>query len=43
MGQIIDPDTWREDIASEIGDVLWYCAALATDLNLTLGYDSWSE
>ena len=37
------PDTWREDIASEIGDVLWYCAALATDLNLTLGYDSRSE
>ena len=31
------PDTWREDIASEIGDVLWYCAALATALNLTLG------
>ena len=31
------PDTWREDIASENGDVLWYCAALATDLNLTLG------
>ena len=31
------PDTWREDIASEIGDVLWYCAALADDLNLTLG------
>tara|TARA_R110000751_G_scaffold123322_3_gene224153 strand:+ start:515 stop:844 length:330 start_codon:yes stop_codon:yes gene_type:complete len=31
------PPTWREDIASEIGDVLWYCAALATDLNLTLG------
>ena len=30
------PDTWREDIASEIGDVLWYCAALADDLNLTL-------
>ena len=30
-------DTWREDIASEIGDVLWYCAALATDLNLSLG------
>ena len=24
------PETWRED-------VLWYCAALATDLNLTLG------
>ena len=31
------PDTWREDIASEIGDVLWYCAALADDLNLMLG------
>ncbi len=30
------PDTWREDIASEIGDGLWYCAALADDLNLTL-------
>jgi len=25
------------ELASEIGDVLWYCAALATDLNLTLG------
>jgi NTP pyrophosphatase (non-canonical NTP hydrolase) len=31
------PDDWREQLASEIGDVLWYCAALATDLNLTLG------
>ena len=31
------PDDWREQIASEIGDVLWYAAALATDLNLTLG------
>ena len=30
------PDDWREQIASEIGDVLWYCASLATDLNLTL-------
>ena len=28
------PDDWREQISSEIGDVLWYCAALATDLNL---------
>ena len=27
----------RDAIAKEIGDVLWYCAALATDLNLTLG------
>ena len=31
------PKDWREQIASGIGDVLWYCAALATDLNLTLG------
>tara|TARA_R100000935_G_C2732624_1_gene122581 strand:- start:38 stop:415 length:378 start_codon:yes stop_codon:yes gene_type:complete len=31
------PDDWREQISSEIGDVLWYCASLATDLNLTLG------
>jgi len=31
------PDNWREHIASEIGDVLWYCAALATDLNVSLG------
>ena len=31
------PDNWREQIASEIGDVLWYCAALASDLNLSLG------
>ena len=31
------PDNWKEQIASEIGDVLWYCAALATDLNVSLG------
>ena len=31
------PDDWREQISSEIGDVLWYCAALATDLNMQLG------
>jgi NTP pyrophosphatase (non-canonical NTP hydrolase) len=30
-------DDWKEQIASEIGDVLWYCAALATDLNVSLG------
>lgn len=30
------PETWREDLASEIGDVLWYCAALANDLNIPL-------
>lgn len=30
------PETWREDLASEIGDVLWYCAALAKDINIPL-------
>ena len=36
------PEDWRgqaaikELIASEIGDVLWYCAALATDLDMPL-------
>ena len=30
------PDNWKEQIASEIGDVLWYCAALANDLNMPL-------
>lgn len=29
------PIDWKEGIASEIGDVLWYCSALASDL----GYD----
>jgi len=36
-GPLNRPEDWREQIASEIGDVLWYCAALASDLNLTLG------
>ena len=31
------PDDWKEQIASEIGDVLWYCAALASDLGMNLG------
>tara|TARA_R110000744_G_scaffold264080_1_gene378357 strand:- start:151 stop:549 length:399 start_codon:yes stop_codon:yes gene_type:complete len=31
------PPDWREQIAGEIGDVLWYCAAIATDLNISLG------
>ena len=30
------PEDWREQLASEIGDVLWYCAALARDLNIPL-------
>ena len=31
------PSDWREQIAGELGDVLWYCAAIATDLNMSLG------
>lgn len=27
----------KEQIAAEIGDVLWYCAALASDLDISLG------
>jgi len=30
------PEDWREQIASEVGDVLWYCAALARDLEIPL-------
>ena len=30
------PEDWRQQIAKEIGDVLWYCAALAYDLNVPL-------
>lgn len=30
------PEDWREQLAGEIGDVLWYCAALARDLNIPL-------
>lgn len=28
---------WQEQIGAEIGDCLWYCAALAHDLGLDLG------
>jgi len=31
------PEDWRHQIASEIGDVLWYCSALASDINVPLG------
>ncbi len=31
------PKEWKENIASEIGDVLWYCAVLADDLGISLG------
>ena len=27
----------RQDLGAEIGDVLWYCALLAEELNLNLG------
>ena len=30
------PNDWKEQVGAEIGDVLWYCAALASDLNLSL-------
>lgn len=30
------PDDWKDQLASEIGDVLWYCAALANDLGMPL-------
>ena len=31
------PPDWKHQLASEIGDVLWYCAVLASDLNVSLG------
>ena len=30
------PENWKGNIAAEIGDVLWYCAALASDLGCSL-------
>ena len=30
------PDDWQQQLASEIGDVIWYCAALARDLDMSL-------
>ena len=34
QGEFSDAD--REEIGKEIGDVLWYCSALCTDLGLNL-------
>mgnify|MGYP003149561134 FL=1 len=36
-GHANSPPDWREQISHELGDVLWYCAALASDLGLSLG------
>ena len=30
-------DGTSHDVASEIGDVLWYCAMLASEMNVSLG------
>ena len=30
-------DSWKHDLPSEIGDVLWYCAVLADYLDYDLG------
>ena len=30
------PEDWKDQLASEIGDVLWYCAALANDIGMPL-------
>lgn len=35
-GGLIEDDKDREDIALELGDVLWYVAILANDINYTL-------
>lgn len=34
-GDLTDPD-WQDTVAKELGDVLWYIAALARDMGWTL-------
>lgn len=36
FGSIVLPDDKREEIAKEVGDVLWYVAAMAYDIGYTL-------
>ena len=35
-GEMILPDEKRENLALEVGDVLWYCATLAHGIGMTL-------
>ena len=35
-GEIVLPDDKRENLALEVGDVLWYCATFAHDIGMTL-------
>ena len=30
------PEDWKDQLASEIGDMLWYCAALSNDIGIPL-------
>ena len=36
-GYANSPADWREQVSHELGAVLWYCAALASALGLSLG------
>lgn len=33
----LDPESIKQDITDELGDVLWYVAAIATEFDLDLG------